>query len=44
MNYFVSLETDNWEQRGKKVRCFRKKYISKKEPELNELKQTVLLK
>ena len=28
----------------KTVRCLRKKYISKKQTELNELRQTVLLK
>ena len=44
MNYsVVSLETDIWVER-KKVRCSRKKYIPKKQTELNELRQTVLLK
>ena len=46
MNYFVSLETDIWVEREKNPDgCFRKNiYISKKQPELNELRQTVLLK
>ena len=35
MNYFVSLDTDIWVER--------KKYISKKYLELNELRHTVLL-
>ena len=38
LNYFVYLETDIWVERKKKFRCFRKK-----QTELNELRQTVLL-
>ena len=43
VNYFVYLETDIWVERKKKFCCFRKNYISKKQPELNKLRQTVLL-
>ena len=41
--YFVSRETDIWVEM-EKIRWRRKIYISKKQPELNELRQTVLLK
>ena len=42
--YFVSRETDIWVEREKKFVVVEKIYISKKQPELNELRQTVLLK
>ena len=42
MNYFVSLETDVWVEREKKCFVLEKIYISKKQTELNELRQTVL--
>ena len=45
MKYFVFLETDIWVEKEKKARCFRNNiYISKKQPELNELRKPVLLK
>ena len=44
MNYFVSLETDIWVEREKKSAVLKIYiYIWKKQPELNELRQTVLL-
>ena len=42
--YFVSRETDIWVERKKEFVVVEKIYISKKQPELNELRQTVLLK
>ena len=42
--YFVSWETDIWVEREKKLFVVEKIYISKKQPELNELRQTVLFK
>ena len=44
MNYFVYLETDIWVERKKKSVVFRKKKNFQKQAELNELRQTVLLK
>ena len=44
MIYFLSRETDIWVEREKKAVVVEKIYISKKQPELNELRQTVLLK
>ena len=43
MNYFVSLETGIWVER-KKSPLFKKKYISKKQAELNELRANCALK
>ena len=53
MNCFVSLETEIWVEREKIIKRIKinksvvlgnKKIISKKQPNLNELRQTVLLK
>ena len=44
MIYFVFRETDIYVEREKKSVVVEKMYISKKQPELNELRQTVLLK
>ena len=44
MNYFVSLETDIWVEREKQSVVLEKIYILKNQPDLNELRQTVLLK
>ena len=44
MNYFFSLETDIWVEREKKSVVLEKINISKKQPALNELRQTVFLK
>ena len=40
----LSWEIDIWVERGKMSVVVEKIYISKKQPELNELRQTVLLK
>ena len=42
--YFVSRETDIWVEKEKKFVVVEKINTSKKQPELNELRQTVLLK
>ena len=47
MNYFGSLETDIWVERKRKSVVLEEIYIlkiKKKQPELNELRQSVLLK
>ena len=38
MYYFVSPETDIWVEREKKSFVLEKIYVSKKQPELNELR------